>query len=826
MRYIDNLLDWGDLLFAQDTRESITSATNLYVMAADLLGPRPVSVGPCPAQEPATFAEIKAEYASQGQPIPEFLIQLENTPFVVSEGEDVPYSDVPFNDIDSYFCVPENEEFMAYWARVEDRLFKVRHCMNVEGVERQLALFAPPINPRALVEAAASGAGASLGPQVVTPLPNYRFSFMVEAAKNFAGQVIQLGSSLLAAVEKQDAEGLALLTTMQERVILDLTTQIKQGQIQQTADMQSSLAESRDSAEYRLKYYERLIAKGLSPGEITSLASMQKALFYNIMAGAIRTLTSSAYAIPNTGSPFAMTYGGIQLGNVLDAVAGVFELQSYVANYAAETSLTTSGYKRRAEEWEFQQTLAEYDRDSAQAQLAANESQMKIAERELEVHYKAIEQNAERELFLTKKFTSRELYSWMVSRLSAVYFQTYNLAYDLARAAQRAYQFELNTDQTFVNFGYWDSLRRGLVAGEGLMLALNQMQKAYIEGNVRTLEIERTVSLLQLNPKALLDLKNTGECIFELTEKFFDYDYPGHYCRKIKALSVTLPAVVGPYQSVKATLTQLSNQIVLRPNPNAVNYLLGGDKPVAPGPESLRSNWQINQRIAVSRGVDDTGLFALNFGDERYLPFEGTGAVSTWRLSLPRATNAFDFAAISDVIVKLSYTALDGGARFRREVVALPAMQPLPWSQFYSLSQNFSQQWFDFMNLHPDPAAQTMSFPLANPVPPNVKPNARLLGFYLALDLAPGASGASPDPYIKLQLTDSLQASVIIGPQNAGTQILNSKPAAAKVAGERRLTFDLSKTPDDLKKPDGFLDPAVLRNIVLILYFEGEADWS
>lgn len=826
MRYIDNLLDWGDLLFAQDTRESITSATNLYVMAADLLGPRPVSVGPCPAQEPATFAEIKAEYASQGEPIPEFLVQLENTPFVVSEGEDVPYSDVPFNDIDSYFCVPENEEFTAYWARVEDRLFKVRHCMNIEGVERQLALFAPPINPRALVEAAASGAGASLGPQVVTPLPNYRFSFMVEAAKNFAGQVIQLGSSLLAAIEKQDAEGLALLMTTQERVILDLTTQIKQSQIQQTADMQNSLAESRDSAEYRLKYYKRLIAKGLSPGELTSIASMQSALFNNIMAGVFRTLSSIAYATPNVGSPFAMTYGGIQVGNMLNAASGYFELLSYVANYVAETSLTMSGYKRRAEEWEFQQTLAEYDRDSAQAQLAANESQMKIAERELEVHYKAIEQNAERELFLTKKFTSRELYSWMVSRLSVVYFQTYSLAYDLARAAQRAYQFELNTDQTFVNFGYWDSLRRGLVAGEGLMLALNQMQKAYIDGNVRTLEIERTVSLLQLNPKALLDLKNTGECVFELTEKFFDYDYPGHYCRKIKALSVTLPAVVGPYQSVKATLTQLSNQIVLRPNPNAVNYLLGGDTPVAPGPESLRTNWQINQRIAVSRGVDDAGLFALNFGDERYLPFEGTGAVSTWRLSLPRATNAFDFAAISDVIVKLSYTALDGGAVFRQAVVALPAMQPLPWSQFYSLSQNFSQQWFDFMNLHPDPAAQTMSFPLVNLVPPNVKPNARLLGFYLALDLAPGASGASPDPYIKLQLTDSLQASVLIGPQNAGTQILNSKPAAAKVAGERRLTFDLSNTPDDLKKPDGFLNPAVLRNIVLILYFEGEADWS
>jgi hypothetical protein len=828
MRYIDNLLDWGDMLFAQDTRESITSATNLYVMAADLLGPRPVSVGPCPAEEPATFAGIKAEYASQGKPIPEFLIQLENTPYVFSEGEDVPYSDVPFNDIDSYFCVPENEEFMAYWARVEDRLFKIRHCMNIQGVERRLALFEPPINPRALIEAAASGAGVSLGQQVVTPLPNYRFSFMVAAAKDFAGQLIQLGSSLLAAIEKQDAEQLALLMTTQERAILNLTTQIKQSQVQQAADMQVSLTESRDSAEYRAKYYGRLLDKGLSPGEIVSIASMQAALFLNVIAGVFRTLSSAAYALPNVGSPFAMTYGGVQVGSMLNAASSNYEIMSYVASHVAETSLTMSGYKRRAEDWEFQQTLAEYDRASIQAQMAANQSQMKIAERDLEVHYKTIEQNEERELFLTKKFTNRELYAWMVSRLSAIYFQTYSLAYDLARAAQRAYQYELNTEQTFVNFGYWDNLHKGLLAGEGLMLALNQMEKAYIDGNVRTLEIERTISLLQLNPKALLDLKNTGECVFELTEKFFDYDYPGHYCRKIKALSVTIPAVVGPYQSIKATLTQLTNHIILRPEPNAnaVNYLLGGDTPVAPGPETLRSNWQINQRIAISRAVDDTGLFVLNFGDERYLPFEGTGAVSTWRLSMPRATNQFNFAAIADVIIKISYTALDGGAAFRQAVVSLPAMQPLPWSQFYSLSQNFSQQWFDFMNVHPATGTQTMSFPLANLIPPNVKPNARLIGFYLALDLTAGASGASANSYIKLQLTDSLQVSVLIGAQNAETQILNSKPAAAKVAGERRITFDLNKTPNALKKPDGFLNPAVLRNIVLILYFEGEADRS
>ena len=47
MKYIDNLLDWGDHLFAQDTMESINEAFMLYVLAFDILGERPVKLGSC-----------------------------------------------------------------------------------------------------------------------------------------------------------------------------------------------------------------------------------------------------------------------------------------------------------------------------------------------------------------------------------------------------------------------------------------------------------------------------------------------------------------------------------------------------------------------------------------------------------------------------------------------------------------------------------------------------------------------------------------------------------------------------------------------------------
>lgn len=41
MKYLDNLIAWGDHLFQQDTVESINEATRRYVLAANLLGPRP-----------------------------------------------------------------------------------------------------------------------------------------------------------------------------------------------------------------------------------------------------------------------------------------------------------------------------------------------------------------------------------------------------------------------------------------------------------------------------------------------------------------------------------------------------------------------------------------------------------------------------------------------------------------------------------------------------------------------------------------------------------------------------------------------------------------
>ena len=63
--------------------------------------------------------------------------------------------------------------------------------------------------------------------------------------------------------------------------------------------------------------------------------------------------------------------------------------------------------------------------------------------------------------------------------------------------------------------------------------------------------------------------------------------------------------------------------------------------------------------IVTSNAQNDDGMFETNFRDERYLPFEGAGAISTWNLELPRLKQ-FDYKSISDVIIHMSYMAVDG----------------------------------------------------------------------------------------------------------------------------------------------------------------------
>ena len=129
----------------------------------------------------------------------------------------------------------------------------------------------------------------------------------------------------------------------------------------------------------------------------------------------------------------------------------------------------------------------------------------------------------------------------------------------------------------------------------------------------------------------------------------------------------------------------MGSKALVEPNFDAVRYLFGeGDE--QPDPSLLRVNWRSNQQIAISKLVTnegesgDDGMFVLNFFlDDRYFPFEGTGAVSRWKLDMPlennrklliREENA-QVLAIEDVVIHLRYTAKVDNDDFKRSVMDL-----------------------------------------------------------------------------------------------------------------------------------------------------------
>jgi hypothetical protein len=209
-----------------------------------------------------------------------------------------------------------------------------------------------------------------------------------------------------------------------------------------------------------------------------------------------------------------------------------------------------------------------------------------------------------------------------------------------------------------------------------------------------------------LDPGALLQLRETGSCDIELPEALFDLDYPGHYMRRVRSMSVSIPCVVGPYTSINCTLTLLSNKIRRDGNSQA-------DYEEQEDDSRFVYNFGALQSIATSHAQNDSGMFELNFRDERYLPFEGAGGISRWRIDLPKDNNAFDFNTLADVILHLKYSAREGGKALKEKARAfIKDNIPASGVRFFSAKHDFPNEWYRYFHAPAGPGSEDLKLPL------------------------------------------------------------------------------------------------------------------
>ncbi len=748
--YLDILIGWGDQLFRRDTRESINEATQLYVLAAKLLGARPATIRPTAPPPPTSYLDLRHQWddfsnawvtVTDSNVVRRLAFQSKPEKALDPERPDSSDYARPSDSTGVtwslqmlFFCIPHNDKLLEYWDQVEDRLMKLRHSLNIDGVERSLPLWEPPIDPDLLVRATAAGLSiADVLNEMAAPLLPYRFQVLVQKAAEICGEVKALGTALLNTLEKQDAENLALLRSGQETAMLGLIKQVRQYQIDEANARIEALKQSQAVSMERFNQYRKLMGnqpttlgpEGVpvlgstsklqvaanAPGEASGLGLIQHEVAQlnslgtanNLMtaAGTSTTIASILHSIPDviSGSSLVMQtkIGGSHLGNAANAAASLLSMLAARAHHDANEKALLAQYQRRHDEWVHQSRLAVEELRLLNREIVAADIRRAIAERELQNHDKQIENARQIDEFLHDKYTNHALYAWMASELSGVYFQSYKLAFDLAKRAERAYRAELAIEQPdFIHFGYWDSLKKGLSAGENLSLAIRRMEVGYLQNNKRPYELTTHVSLLQLDPQALVMLRQNRRCEFDIPEAYFDMACPGHFMRRIKSVSVSIPCVTGPYTSVHCTLTLLSS---------AVRKSATGQAYGRPSPEDKRFDYRCGaiQSIVTSSGQADAGVFEANLHDERYLPFEGAGAVSTWQLELPAAMPSFDHATISDVILHLRYTAVEGGTLLRdaaiKQLTADGAPSP---TRLVTVRSEFPMEWARFIAARTD----------------------------------------------------------------------------------------------------------------------------
>jgi hypothetical protein len=419
-----------------------------------------------------------------------------------------------------------------------------------------------------------------------------------------------------------------------------------------------------------------------------------------------------AHATP-VGVGGAIGFGGVQLEKVAKGAAEVAQKVSDAFRSSADRASKMAGYYRKAEDYVLQANVATSELEQYGRQILSALLREQILKREYDNHLRQIERSEELQEYLAGKFSREDLYRWMEAGLSEIHYDCYTLAFDYAKRAEQTLKHELMRPEfdalNVIKFGYFDDDHKGLLAGEALSLDLKRLELAYLEQNRREYEITRHVSLKRLDPIALLRLKATGACEVSVPEWLYDIDSPGQYMRRIKTVAVSIPAVTGPYTGLHCKLTLLRSSV-------RVSSLLGDAyaRDETADDDRFRDFPGATDTVVLSSAQTDSGLFEVNLRDDRYLPFEGAGAIGTWRIELPNDIPQFDFDSISDVVVHVRYTAREAGhlraaaATHVKEDVLQVADNLL---QLFALSADFADAWNAFAAATTD-AARTLSVAL------------------------------------------------------------------------------------------------------------------
>jgi hypothetical protein len=699
MAYLDNLIAWGDALFRQDTMEAIDEAMSHYVLAQNILGPRPLATPGKGTVRVQNYANLRHDLDKFGNAMRQLEAEapFDLMPAPAENGAD----DGGLATLRSlgralYFGVPRNDKLLGYWDTVADRLFKIHNSLNIQGVFRRLALFEPPIDPAMLARAAAAGLDVgAIVDGVNQPLPLVRFRALARQAGELAQEVKSLGGALLSAMEKEDGEALSLLRAKHERVVLEMVEQIMYGQLQEAVKAREGLVESLTGAVERYAFFERQLGRsaddiqsaipeldeldeellskfrlrsqepeiarreleidiaadlGESGGKIVSsferqeLQQSREALQTRELAGMFDMIAKVLALIPEIGGQAepmgvgaAIEFGGRELSTFFSSNADGLRMASDRLTFAASEASKLASFGRRELDWAQQSNVAANEINEIFKQLRAAQIREAVAEMELTSHRKQIEHAREVEHFLNGQGTERDGKKTNQALYTWAKRETKGLH---GQVFQFAFDVARKAERALRHeLGRPDAsyLQFGYMAGKEGLLA----------GEKLHLDLRRM--------EAAYDELNRRE--YELTRSFSVAQVDPVALIELRATgrcTVRLPEQLfdadGPghyfrrIRSVALSIPCVTGPhatvnctLALKKSSVRKVQTLADGQYARDGAEDPRFDDYFGslQSVVTSTAQHDAGVFDAEGGDGRYLPFEYSGAISEWQFQLP-----------------------------------------------------------------------------------------------------------------------------------------------------------------------------------------------
>lgn len=650
MSIVRCLIEYGDSEFTADTTESVPRARVLYMNALDLLN------------------------APEFAPPPPSLAIAAN-------------------------AVPQNLRLHA-----ELNLFKLRNGRNIAGMRRQVEPYAGSPNQVSTSITTVQPVATQLQP---TP---YRFSALIDRAKQLVGIAQQIEAAYLAALEKLDAEKYGLAKARQDLSLSSATVDLQGLRVTEAFEGIGLAQAQTNRSQVQLDHYTNLIDEGTSGWEDAAVnfhwaaAGLSGlAAFYQF--GAAGSTTFSLETALSSGS------------NIFKALGSASSALASAASSSAAAASTIASYERRKQEWELQKSLAIFDVAIGNQQVTMATQRHTIALKEQAISSMQMDNAQDTVNFLATKFTNADLYEFMSGVLQGVYSYFLQQATATGRLAQNQLSFERQeAPVSFIQADYWEAPsdtsssssdsqavdRRGLTGSARLLRDIYQLDQYAFDTNKRKLQLTKTISLAQLAPVEFQRFRETGVLRFGTPMELFDRDFPGHYLRLIKRVRTSVIALIPPVQGIRATLATTGVSRVTIPGDTFQSAVVRRDP----------------ELVALTSPNNATGLFELEQQSEMLLPFEAMGVDTSWEFQLPKAANPFDFNSVADVLISIDYTALND-VDYRQQVIR-SLNRDVSAERAFSLRRRVDE-WYDLNNA--DPAATQIITSLTvkrEDFPPNI----------------------------------------------------------------------------------------------------------